>query len=289
MNIIVRLPSDDTICTIVHPSMTCEDLCATISRDFSVISGRMFLLYDGNILAPGCIISQSIPEESIVEVLMKCDKMPELFYDENSISRYISSVTPVDNSKGVNVSCQPCISFTEYNGSALNLPSMIESSKNNSLNDGDIVKTLGIDEAQKNGFVKWYNEELKENIFLLEVTDPRLKQNIDMIKYKPIYINGKFYTGGDKYSWQRYTSKPPIPCFIHLDEMENCVKLIPENSLSLSTTYVICILNNIPNPPLSLEASLFQYHGAGTCDDFVSFFTTASSHARRKSNLFGSS
>ena len=146
--------------------------------------------------------------------------------------------------------------------------------------------SLGAEEAARRGFVKWCDTELTHRVCLLQVTDPYMQKNIESKRYNFAGINAG-YSGGDRYSWQRYTSKLPVDCFIHLDDIDNCIRLVPEEQLAPSTTYCIVLLHGIPtHPDDELDASLFSFSGQGISEDKVIFFKTQGVKPTRNS-LFG--
>jgi hypothetical protein len=284
MRLKVRLPSDDLLEIEVDNSICCGDICLEILKSQSAIHfKRLYLLYEGQILDKSRTLnSYNITEDDImIETLIDYSSILSIT-EESCTKEYIKSTMPYDGEKMVGINIQPCVYFQSnsthnmlYLSNIANSDALIECA------DGDMVKNLGLEEAKSRGFVKWCDKEFKQHIYLLEVTDGKLKPNIEQIRYNVSGIN-RGYNNGDRYSWQRYTNKLPIPCYIHVDETDNFIRIIPEEPLSLSTMYVLLISNSIPNPPLELvESHIHQFTGIGTCDDFVIFFTTTNGQVRK--------
>ena len=239
---------------------------------------------------------------SFLEIIETFDE--SFLNNEILYENYLKSISPLPGEENVSIDKQPIIFFKESNyGLHLYLQSFdnrnairseIETISSSFEGEGEIdneneinMETiLGFEEAKKRGYIKWTNQIYNRYIFLLEVTNANLERQIESIRYNYYGIN-KFYSQGDRHSWQRYTNKLPIECFIHIDEIEQRIRLIPELKLNQSTTYCILLQHGVPTLPIDeLSSSLFSFTGKGIYEDKLFFFRTQKSKIHRVS-MFG--
>lgn len=289
MSVIIRLPNDDRYEIEYSDILTCSEIYGLISKlspknYVNPIRGKCF--YQGRYLENDETLSAcGIGVGAMIEILDDFEPLShesELCYDP-----FIQSTTPVNHEEGVSVDKQPTIYFKENNyGLAIYLQCLINRDFLRSDIAGDMEKSLGHDEAVRRGFVKWTDTTFNRSIFLLEVTNPNLEKTIESVRYNYFGIN-QYYDGGDRHSWQRYSEKMPIECFLHIDDIDNKIRLVPELRLTPDTTYCIVLQNGVPTPPADeLLSSLFNYTGRGLCEDKVIFFRTHKTRAFRAS-MFG--
>jgi hypothetical protein len=184
----------------------------------------------------------------------------------------------------------PTIYFRESDyGLSLYLPWYLDREvmrSDSSQDDVDMEQALGTEEARRRGYVKWTDTIFKHSLFLLEVTDPSLERNIDSRRYNYSRVN-EGYDSGDRHSWQRYTNKLPIDCFLHLDEYENKIRMVPELRLTAGATYCLLLQHGVPTPPTDhLLSSLFSFTARGLSEDKLIFFRTQKKKPMRAS-MFG--
>jgi hypothetical protein len=292
--ITVRLPNDDRVTIEYNEELTCQKLFELISSSnpknyINPVRGKLLKSQGEEIPVtnPSQILSEyGIGPGSYLEILENFE--PIFHPTELSYDSFIAVSTPLNGEENISIDKQPTIYFRENNhGLAIYLPCLINRDALRSDTSGDMVEMLGsVDEAKRRGFVQWTDKMYNQFIFLLEVTNPKLEKMIDEVRYNYGGIN-EGYDQGDRHSWQRYTEKLPIDCFVHLDELENKIRLVPELRLTPGGTYCLLFQHGIPTPPAEdLLSSLFTYTGKGICEDKVIFFRTQKSKPARAS-MFG--
>lgn len=288
--ITIRLPNNDNYIIEFNEILTLEDLCKLISKQSPnnyINPLRSKVYFHGNIITNNQILyNYGVTAGSFIEIIENFDvNLPsnEILYEN-----YILSISPVPGEDNVSVDKQPTIYFKDNNyGLHLYLQSFHNrDALRSDTSEGNMEEILGKEEAIKRGFRKWTDNTYNRHIFLLEVTNPNLERTIESVRYDYYGIN-QHYHGGDRHSWQRYTDKLPIDCFIHLDEYEQRIRIIPELRLNQTTTYCILLQHGIPTLPIDeLSSSLFTFTGKGICEDKVIFFRTQKSKITRVS-MFG--
>lgn len=230
--------------------------------------------------------SLGITSGDTLEVLLRFDQtiLPsEVCYDN-----FIESFEPTDGEQNVAVDIQPLFQFKE-NGNGLSLYISSFADRNSlpcDLDSADMDVVLGPVKASEKGFVKWTDTIYPSRIFLLEMTNPHMQELSKKMRYNIFGINDG-YAGADVHSWQRYTTKPPVPCYVHVDEAAMQVRLVPEESLQYGTTYCIVLQNGMPIPPVGrVTASLFSFTGRGVCEDKIVTFRTARIKRGGRASMF---
>lgn len=288
--ITIRLPNSDNHIIEFNELLTFDELCSKISNQLPnnyINPIRSKLYFNGTLITSNQVLYEyGVTAGSLLEIIENFDiSLPsnEILYDN-----YIVTTSPLPGEDNVSIDKQPTIHFKD-NGFGLSL--YLQSFQNSNsfrsdVSEGNIDEILGKEEAIKRGFRKWTDTTFDRHIFLLEVTNPNLEKTIESIRYDYYGINQRYHLG-DRHSWQRYTDKLPIDCFIHLDEYEQRIRLIPELRLKQSTTYCILLQHGIPTTPIDeLSSSLFSYTGKGICEDKVIIFRTQKSKINRVS-MFG--
>jgi hypothetical protein len=99
-----------------------------------------------------------------------------------------------------------------FNGQVLNVNAMVNTENSSVLQSyGDMENLLGNKYvALRRGFIKWMDGmDVASKIILVEVDSFDTEYLVRRYHWEK--VNGGYYLG-DKHSWQRYTSKPPIEC-----------------------------------------------------------------------------
>lgn len=289
-----RLPNNDFLeYTLTHHA-TVSDLVQRICISARMIKmgiepSRMKFEYKGQIL--GCeetFESRGVESGDTIDIILTFRQV----YLESEIcyGPYIESMSVANGEQNVPIDVQPLFQFKENgNGLSLYLPSL--ANRDELPCDMDSVAmnvVLGDEEASKRGFVKWTDAIYPSRILLLEVTSPYLAELLGKIKYDYFGIN-KGYSGADVHSWQRYSTKDPVPCYVYIEEATNQVRLVPEEPLQFATTYCIVLQNGVPNPPTNrTTASIFSFTGRGICEDKVIIFRTVKMKKNGRASMFTS-
>jgi uncharacterized ubiquitin-like protein YukD len=293
MGVTVRLPNDDRFEIEFAMTLTVKEVCQLIAnqqsphRSNSLNSSRAICLFHGHQITENEILSDhGVSDGSFLELL--ADFEQNSIVNELSYENFIQLTTPLNGEENISVDKHPTIYFQDSDyGLGLYLPWYLNRDVLRSdASEGDMEQSLGFEEATRRGYIKWTDTIFNHSMFLLEVTDPSLEKNVDSRKYNCFGINGG-YDSGDRHSWQRYTNKLPIDCFIHLDEYENKIRLVPELRLTAGATYCLLLQHGVPTPPADhLLSSLFSFTSKGISEDKLIFFRTQKKKPMRAS-MFG--
>lgn len=148
----------------------------------------------------------------VVEV--KFDNSCRLIKVEHEYLEYILKCVPEDGCTEVPCNINPRVIFKRniFNGLVLNVNAMVNTENSSVLQSyGDMENLLGNKYvALRRGFIKWMDGlDVESKIILVEVDSFDTEYLVR--RYHWDKVNGGYYLG-DKHSWQRYTSKPPIEC-----------------------------------------------------------------------------
>lgn len=275
-----RLPNDDVVEHTITESCTVEDLKQRICLSAKALKlgiepSRMSFLLDNSPMGQSeTFHGRGIKSGDVIDIVLKFNEV--FLPSEVCYEPYIESISVSDGEQDVPVDVQPTFQFKEnYNGLALFLPSFADrNSLPCDIDSEDMDVVLGEQEASKKGFVKWTDTVHLARMILLEVTNPHMRELSEGMRFNYFGIN-KGYAKADRHSWQRYSSKPPIPCYVYVDVSDQQVKLVPEESLDYGITYCIVLQNGMPTTPADSSVSLFSFTGRGVLEDKVILFRTA--------------
>lgn len=141
---------------------------------------------------------------------------------------------------------------------------------------GQMQEELGVDEAAARGFKQWTEEVQPCKALLLELNLNALQpgatvldeKSFDQVRFCYSQLNGE-YMGVDVHSWQRYSSKPPVPVTIRVDmdqTIPEYMYVTPLEPLKHDTCYALLLQNGVHLCP-KLSVSSYVNH---FCHDFVS-------------------
>jgi hypothetical protein len=280
MNVKFRLPNSEFLEYTLTPNTTASDLVQRICMSARMIKmgiepSRMSFEYKGKQLAPEeTFESRGVESDATIDIILTFRK--EFLKTEACYDPYIESISVANGEQNVPIDVQPLFQFQENaNGLSLYLPSFANRDELSCDMDGPAMNiVLGDEEASKRGFIKWTDTIYPPRLLLLEVTSPYMAELSEKIRYNYFGIN-RGYGGADVHSWQRYSTKDPIPCYVYVEEASSQVRLVPEEPLQFATTYCIVLQNGMPTPPTDfMNASLFSFTGRGICEDKVLLFRT---------------
>ena len=190
---------------------------------------------------------------------------------------YIHVSFPSHGEKEIPINIQPLIKFKKNKSNyVIYLPSLSDISALETSGDGNMREYLGEEISSSLGFLKWSEKSYPFRMFLLELDNESVVSNIKSLMYSSFTTNPG-YTNGDRHSWQRYSNLPPIDCYVHINEHENSVRLLPTEPLKPATVYGIVLLNGVPTVPAdyaSMQKPLFSYWRPGICEDTIIVFRT---------------
>ena len=132
---------------------------------------------------------------------------------------------------------------------------------------------LGEEVAAEMGFVRWTMAEVRAGLLLLEIPSDLLLR-FDRIKYS--WRAGKrYYAGGDRHSWQRYTNVPPIDATIMVDTSMLTARILPAEALKPNQMYAILLGNGVTTVPIGGSVTpWYGYCRPGMLEDKIIVFKT---------------
>ena len=242
------------------------------------------------------------------ELLPNSNKTSFISYENLTFHQYLKEVTVISNNNFVDINqainvdvSTPIKVVLKSNLSNLSLyvPGIVD---NEALSleksNGDMARNLGLAEAKKRGYVKWTNEEYRQRILLLEVTDAVISSDIieTELNSRKYDVNGlnNGYIDGDIHSWQRYTSSLPVECSYNIEDNDIfatihsdaavTITMKPYGPLKHNQYYIILFQNNTPIVPvgdrLNNQNSIDYYYSEysyvnNTIEDKIYIFKTA--------------
>lgn len=241
---------------------------------------NMLELEDNKLLKDIALLGINIVEV-VVKVVASENVRVHFKYDD-----FLQSVFPAHGA--INVSTQVVISV-EFKPNAashvLFIPSLMSTDADiKPLYAADMISHFGGDreEAVRHGYQQWVGSDkdcVHQRMLLLEVDDT-LELRLEALRYSADGPLNYEYNQGDRCSWQRYTTQPPIPCdlrggFAREGDAVSTVTMTPCAPLRHDTQYAVLLCNGAPTVPLALQgADLYSFLPDGMCEDRLFLFRT---------------
>lgn len=293
LKLTVRLPTSDILAieVIAVESTRVRDILLSIraAENPICLSGcserHLRFVYKGKIMDNNSsIMSHGLVSGSNIDIVIRMTENTTIPEDVE-YSSFVQSVSPPDGVLNAPVTTSIEIVFTPArSGLCIYTPALIdfENLPSTEHNAGDMVSNLGsTTEAYKKGYRNpWTEYQFNNRIILLEITakddiHPRIW--LERVRYNWQGVNNG-YIGGDRYSWQRYTTSLPVDCIIYESrELDggSTITMKPFNDLKRDQYYAICLSNGVPTvPAATMDAPLFGYIGPGMCEDALYLFKT---------------
>jgi hypothetical protein len=200
-----------------------------------------------------------------------------LYTLSSTYDSFVELSFPGHGDKDLPLNIQPLIKFKKSpSGYMVYLPSLADVEALPTTGDGNMREYLGEEISSSLGFIKWTETCYPFRCFLLEIDNEGIIPNLKTRKYSS-FISNIGYTNGDRHSWQRYSNVSPIDCYVHVNEADHSVRLLPTEALKPSTVYAIVLLNGVPvvrSDYQSMKAPLLSYWRPGICEDMLIIFRT---------------
>jgi hypothetical protein len=273
----------------VESSSTMAEVAGLMcSLDRTLPRGRLALFHQGVRLPPdSCVREYNLkpnpnpnapdqPPPAVLTVIVllgdALSSSEDCTYDE-----FIDVTFPNHGEKEIPLNIQPLIKFKKNSsGQMIWLPSLVDINALSTPTDGNMREYLGEEVSTALGFVKWTETSYPQRMFLLEINNESVVHDLKSIKYSSFSTN-LGYSNGDRHSWQRYTSVPPLDAYVHINEHDHTARLLPTDALKPATVYAVVLLNGVPTVSSdysSMSQPLLSYWRPGLCEDYICIFRT---------------
>ena len=229
MHVFVKTLTGKTIPIEVEPADTVERMKEKIAAKEGIPSSHQRLILEGVVMDPhSTVASNSIQNKTIVHLVLKLGGAPDMrFAGMEGIFR---AMRPPPNSVGVSRSGEIKVCFKRggwsTNPDYSTLDKCFLRRTPNVASNAD----WGRYNAPKH-FVHWSAEFVPRSIHVVELSDPRLRAQVNgKLEYHCTRNNGSYY-GGDDRSWQFYTQRRPIPCYYKVCDDHTTIAIRPKKPL----------------------------------------------------------